>query len=75
MEKEIWTIEDIKKEFDHQGLSGRSKQDFLDNVQKKLKVLEILWDQVEFVNKGYWYMDFSSGQLSKEDKELIEEVM
>ena len=33
MEKEIWTIDDIIKDYEDQGLAGRSKADFLKDVK------------------------------------------
>lgn len=75
MEKQIWTIEDIKKDYEHQGLSGRSKQDFLDNVEKRLKVLEILLDKVEFSNLSTWYINVTFADFIGEEQKLLEEVM
>ena len=42
MEKEIWTIDDIIKDYEVKGLSGRSKIDFLNSIKRKVEFYDKL---------------------------------
>ena len=68
MEKEIWTIDDIIKDYEDKGLAGRSKVDFLNEVK-------------DFILKNTRYVQLSTisaeehEKVIKEVKKKIEEKM
>lgn len=81
MEKQIWTIDDIKKDYDNTGLSGRRRQDYLDYISKKAKAFNILkrcgidvdyedGKDDEFIVGTRRYV-----KITREEKKLIEEVL
>lgn len=87
--KEIWTIDDIIEDYKIiGGISSRSKIDFLEDIKKKLEVLEILkkhcdfslWDDMLniFANEEYT-IDYESGEYTsaeipeEEDRKVIKE--
>lgn len=60
MGKEIWTIEDIIKDYEDKGLAGRSKVDFLNELK-------------EFILKNTRYVQWST--ISAEEHEKVIEEM
>ena len=60
MEKEIWTIDDIIKDYENQGLAGRSKVDFLNDVK-------------DFILKNTRYVQWSTVSAEEHEK-IIKEI-